>query len=592
MVQRKSLQSPRPARPSPARPSKSPRLCGPVVSALALSAVLAGCVTTQSAAPGYDEGALYGRFLAGVHAENLRDAEYSSHYFKAALSEAPDDPVLIAAAVRNAVDAGDVQGAAALAEAGLAAGVQDDTLRLVAAVDRFAAGDLAAARVHFDAMRPGAALTAVASVLAAWRHAAAGDESEAADAMGAVRQPYELAWTEGFQRALLHEYLGQTEQARQIAVFQAAQTPMTSLSVLRHGALLERLGETQTAADLYGVYLARDPAEPPVEAALERVLAGAAPPKAPSPAEASALHILHVAGALAESGSLRPASDYAMLALRLDPDFDAALMARGALLGAEGRHEQAMKTYSAVPETSIYWLSAQSEMTWTLVRQERQSEAMAFAEERARLDGSPASRSTLGDLLSMNKRYAEAEQVYGGLIEDLEVVRPEHWTLFFARAVTRERQGAWDGAEQDLLRAKALSPDQPEVLNYLGYSWIDQGVRVEEGLDMVRRAAALRPRSGAILDSVGWGLYRLGRFAEAVAMLERAVELEPASATINDHLGDVYWRLGRRTEAQFQWRRALSLGPESHERAAIETKLTSGLPKLADAADTPFILEP
>src|SRR5690606_5409856 len=146
----------------------------------------------------------------------------------------------------------------------------------------------------------------------------------------------------------------------------------------------------------------------------------------------------------------------------------------------------------------------------------------------------------------------------------------QNWRLHFARAAARDSLGRWGDAEADLRQALALAPDQPDVMNYLGYTWVDRGENLQEGMALIRRAAELRPSSGAIVDSLGWAHYRLGDYRQAVLFLERAVELEPGSATLNDHLGDAYWRLGRRTEARFQWRRALTQQPD--DPAAIEAK--------------------
>jgi Flp pilus assembly protein TadD len=122
-----------------------------------------------------------------------------------------------------------------------------------------------------------------------------------------------------------------------------------------------------------------------------------------------------------------------------------------------------------------------------------------------------------------------------------------------------------------------LNPEQPYVLNYLGYSWVDQGLHLDKAQGMIRRAVKLRPNDGYIVDSLGWVLFRLGKFAGAAKQLERAVVLRPEDPTINDHLGDAYWRVGRLLEARFQWRRALSLKPEAAEIPKIEQKLRQGL---------------
>ena len=122
-------------------------------------------------------------------------------------------------------------------------------------------------------------------------------------------------------------------------------------------------------------------------------------------------------------------------------------------------------------------------------------------------------------------------------------------------------------AEADMKKALELFPDQPLVLNYLGYSWIDQGVHLEEGMNMIRRAVEQRPDDGYIVDSLGWAYFRTGNYEEAVKNLERAVELKADDPTINDHLGDAYWRVGRTLEAHFQWSHAKDFNPDKDELA-------------------------
>ena len=154
------------------------------------------------------------------------------------------------------------------------------------------------------------------------------------------------------------------------------------------------------------------------------------------------------------------------------------------------------------------------------------------------------------------------------------------WSIFFQRGIAYERLKKWELAEPNFKKALELFPDQPQVLNYLGYSWVDMNIKLEEGLAMIRKAVDLRPDDGYIVDSLGWAYYRLGRFEDAVGELERAVELRASDATINDHLGDAYWRTGRKLEAIFQWRTALSMKPEEAEVAKIKAKIKSGLPEL------------
>jgi Flp pilus assembly protein TadD len=147
-----------------------------------------------------------------------------------------------------------------------------------------------------------------------------------------------------------------------------------------------------------------------------------------------------------------------------------------------------------------------------------------------------------------------------------------------------EKTKQWQQAEADLQTALTLRPDEPSLLNFLGYSWIDRGENLPMARAMVERAVELRPRDGYIVDSLGWALYTLGDYEAAVAKLERAVELKPGDPTINDHLGDAYWRAGRRNEARFQWMRALRSADEETDKGAIQAKLDKGLPDQKAAA--------
>jgi Flp pilus assembly protein TadD len=153
----------------------------------------------------------------------------------------------------------------------------------------------------------------------------------------------------------------------------------------------------------------------------------------------------------------------------------------------------------------------------------------------------------------------------------------DDWHLYFARGITRERMGNWREAEMDLQRARRLSNDEPHVLNYLGYSWIDQGIHLDEGLKIIRQAVSKSPKNGSFVDSLGWALFKLGRYDEALDVLQKAGELEPVDPVVTDHLGDTLWRLGRQFEARYQWRKALAFEPEDRDRANIEKKLLMGL---------------
>jgi len=198
----------------------------------------------------------------------------------------------------------------------------------------------------------------------------------------------------------------------------------------------------------------------------------------------------------------------------------------------------------------------------------------------------------LGNVLRSRKQFKEAADVYSKVLDGIKEPTRQHWTLYYFRGICYERAKDWPKAEKDLQKALDLYPDQPQVLNYLGYSWVDQGLNLEKAVQMIRRAVELRPNDGYIVDSLGWAYYRLGRFDEASTDLERAIELKPEDPVINDHLGDAYWKTGRELEARFQWRHARDNKPEPEDLVKIEEKLKDGLkdsgtPSKAGSVNTP-----
>jgi tetratricopeptide (TPR) repeat protein len=189
---------------------------------------------------------------------------------------------------------------------------------------------------------------------------------------------------------------------------------------------------------------------------------------------------------------------------------------------------------------------------------------------------------TRGNIQRAHERWAEAADSYTRALARIPSPGKRHWTVFYFRGIAYERSDQWPKAEADFKKALRLQPDQPAVLNYLGYSWIEKGMNLDKALAMVKKAVDLRPNDGYIVDSLGWAYYHLGDYAEATKYLERAVALRPEDATINDHLGDAYWRVGRKLEAKFQWAHARDSKPDPKELKVILKKLSDGLPPLQE----------
>jgi Flp pilus assembly protein TadD len=242
------------------------------------------------------------------------------------------------------------------------------------------------------------------------------------------------------------------------------------------------------------------------------------------------------------------------------------------------RYAAAIDAYDRVPKGTPLEVNIEIRKALNLNQLERVQEARDLLEEIARKhpdDIRPL--EALGTIMRGHKQYAEAADYYTRAIALVDRPEPKHWTFFYARGTCYERLKKLPEAEADLQKSLQLSPDQALTLNYLGYTWIDHGRNLRQGLAMIEKAVRLKPDDGYIVDSLGWAYYRLGNFKEAVKHLERAVELRPEDATLNDHLGDVYWRVGREREARFQWEQALTLQPEPADAEKIKRKLENGL---------------
>jgi len=271
------------------------------------------------------------------------------------------------------------------------------------------------------------------------------------------------------------------------------------------------------------------------------------------------------------------------LALDLDPKLDIAALALGDLHRQANHLDQAIDAYNQVPDSSIFRRPSQLSIAESYRRQEKFDEAESMLRKLMEGDKTDISAAQqLGQLLRSNKKFEEAAKVYGVAIDRLGTLEPEDWQLFYYRGISYERAKQWPPAEKDFQKALELSPDEPYVLNYLAYTWVERRENLDQALKMLEKAVGQRPEEGFIIDSLGWAHFMLGRYPEAVEELERAVALAPTDPVLNDHLGDAYWKVGRHQEARFQWSRALSFDPEPDQAPKLQQKLEQGL---VDAID-------
>jgi Flp pilus assembly protein TadD len=308
------------------------------------------------------------------------------------------------------------------------------------------------------------------------------------------------------------------------------------------------------------------------------------------PSDGAAEILLDLATALNRGGGEPFVRLYLQYALALNPDSDAALVQLAAVSEQLKDGEGAIALYRRIPDSSPLKQLSDLQLGLNLADLNRHDEAIAHL--KAFVGAHPDDMRAylaLGGVYSSKEDFRSAAALYDKAVEVLKTPTAANWNIFYQRGIAYERLKEWPKAEPNFRKALELQPDQPQVLNYLGYSWVDMNINLKEGLAMIQKAVDLRPSDGYIVDSLGWAYYRLGRFEDSVREMERAVSLKPEDPVLNDHLGDAYWRVGRKLEATFQWNQARDLKPDPDVLATLQQKLQKGLPPIESntAQETP-----
>ncbi|KAA5599942.1 tetratricopeptide repeat protein [Blastochloris sulfoviridis] len=522
---------------------------------------------------------LSGAYLAGRLAGTLRDNAAATDYFKAALKVDSKSPEVVERAFLVMLAQGDINDAATLAARLVQLDRQHRIARLAIAIRAIKAKQYQTARTQLaqSVRTPIADLTA--TLLAAWTAYGAGDVKSAIELLDRLQGPEWYATFRDLHAGLILDLAGQKKEAGK-RLERAYKTSATELRVVdAYARWASRNGQREVALEVYRGFDKLLPKHPLVVEAIETLEKGKSLPPPVRSAQEGASEVLYGLGAaLARQGGEDLGLIYLQFALYLTPKHPLALLSLADLFETLKKPDLAIEIYERVPDSSSLKRNAEIQLGLNLDQLDRTDEAREHLEVLVKDDPNDLDAViALGNVLRGRKQFEEAAQVYTKGIDSLEKPERRNWMIYYFRGICYERSKNWPKAEADFKKALELFPDQPHVLNYLGYSWVDQGVNLEQGIDMIRRAVQLRPDDGYIVDSLGWAHYRLGRFEEAVDELERAIELKPDDPVINDHLGDAYWMVGRRLEAMFQWSHARDMKPEPDDLVKIEAKLKNGL---------------
>jgi len=529
-----------------------------------------------------------GNYLSALIASADRDTLAAEVYYREALRADPRNPDLLERAFAAALSNGDEPSADALAERLLVRDPSNSLARLSIAVHDIEQGQFAAARAHLASGEAMRARDLTTALLTAWSYAGQSDLRHALDTLDRIRDPSVLAFRD-YHAGLIASLLGDSAEAQR-RLKSAYDNDKSSLRFAdAYARALDAQGDVAGATKVYQDFSVVIPHHPLIERALADLKANESlQPLVHDAKEGAAEALYGLGSAGSRQGDELPALVYLRLSLYLRPSNDLTAVTLASLFEQLKQGDQVIAAYQMVSASSPLKLGADIQIALELDSMGKTDEAtQRLTQIIAARPHDVETLSALAELQRSAKKYVEAAATYDQAIAAVAIPQRENWTLFYFRGICYERSNQWLKAEADFKKALELNPDQPLVLNYLGYSWVDKGLNLEEAFKMLRRAVELQPNDGYIVDSLGWAHFKLGQYQEAAQTLEKAIDLKPADPVLNDHLGDAYWRINRRTEAHFQWNHARDMGPDPEDLPAILKKIEIGLPDLTTDTAAP-----
>lgn len=520
-----------------------------------------------------------GNYLAAIVAGADHDTTAAATFSREALRFDPRNPQLIERAFVSALANGNMLDAFTLADRLLTKQPTDGLAHLVLGVKALKAHQWAAARAQLAKDGPTPSRDVLANLLIAWTWAGAGDEKKALEYCDRLKDDSFVAFRD-FHAGMIADLLGDqaTARTRLAAAYNADKSTLRLVDA--YGRFLSRHGDKDGAQKVYEDFNQVLPSHPLIVAAQNDLKAGKTLEPLIRGADQGAAEVLYDLGAAGgRQGDEIAAIIYMRLSLYLAPKSSLTLITLADTYDRLKQDEEAISLYENVPEQSPLRTTADIQIAQLLANLGKADQSRDFLHKVvAEHPKDEDALMALGNADRDAKKFDEAIDVYTRALDASTKPEKVEWPLYYFRGISYERDKQWPKAVADFKKALALYPDQPLVLNYLGYSWVDRGENLDEAFKMLHQAVEARPSDGYIVDSLGWAYYKLGKYDEAVKELERAIDLKPGDPTINDHLGDAYWRIGRKLEAHFQWNHARDLGPEPDDKQKILEKIAHGLP--------------
>jgi len=541
---------------------------------------------------------LSGAYLAARIAEGDNDLDNAITYYKQALAFDPGDPSLQQSLMLSLIAQGRFDESLVYADKLKEVPDVERFSRLALAVDSIRKKDFSKAQYWLKLSLESDLDRLLVGVMNGWAQQGAGSAADAMASIDKLQGPDWFGLFKSFHRALIADASGMADKANAIysdtledtaAGGAAPETWMRNAQA--YASFLARKGDKTKALAVLDKAEAFGPGKLEITALREMINKGETiPPLVAGPSDGASEILLDLATALNRGGGEPFVRLYLQYALALKPDSDAALVQLASVAEQLKDGEGAIALYRRIPANSPLKEISDLQLGLNLADIGRPDEAIT--ELKKFVDAHPEDMRAymaLGGVYSSKEDFRSAAELYDRAVSVIKTPVAANWNIFYQRGIAYERLKEWPKAEPNFRKALELFPDQPQVMNYLGYSWVDMNTNLKEALAMIQKAVDLRPSDGYIVDSLGWAYYRLGRYDDAVRELERAVSLKPEDPVLNDHLGDAYWRVGRKLEATYQWRQARDLKPDPDVLATLQQKLINGLPPIESntAQETP-----
>ncbi len=553
-----------------------------IAPSLVLASVVA-LAAPEALAAARTDAPTYSNFLSARQAGSELDFKQASRYYEASLADDPDNADILSEAFRYQASSGDIAEAAKLGRRLITVAPNDGLAsfaRIVLMIDAIRRG-------HYDeatelTKKPDGKTNGnlVSLLLNTWAQAGAGDTEGALASLKILKAGGAADVLSDYHTALILDLAGRNDEADvayRKAMLDVGPSPRI---VSAYGRFLERNGRVGDATVLYSKLADETALSPVVSEGLARLAKKRKPERLVSDARQGAAEAMFgVGSSLTDNSTFELAIIYLHSALYLRPDLDLATILLADRFETIRKYDEALTLYRAVSRSSPYYGIAGVQIAIDLARLKKYDDAVTALKQLTSSNPADVDAWTaLGDVYRTMDRDTDATGAYTQALKATTTENAKTWPLYYSRAISEQQSNDWPAAEKDLQTALKLSPDEPDVLNNLGYSWVELRRNIPQALAMLEKARTLRPFDGYIIDSVGWAYYRLGKYDDAAKTLLNAVLLVPGDPTINEHLGDAYWRVGKKLDAQFQWNHALAFATDDKVKPLLQEKLRSGLP--------------